>query len=117
MLQNVHNVSYLAKCSLILAQARVLLTSAIALPANAEITHISLEVEEAGEAVLCDVKIGDTLIGNDIDLSQKGVHLLNFVGKTSSTTTLNVELSEKSASGMIHLRCVYFLPSQIKVEY
>lgn len=118
MIQYVHNVSYLSVRQISTSEyERDAAIKAIALPTNAEIVKVDLEVTEECGAITADVKIGADVISQAIDLNTKGNTSINFSSKIGERTSIDIVLSDKTDKGEIKLRVLYFLPSTIKTEY
>lgn len=118
MIQKVHNVSYLAVRTIdVKAYAPTDTIQAAALPANAEVVMVNVEVTEPSDAITADLLLGTDTIGNDIDLALKGNTSVNFATTIGDTTSVDVVLSGASTKGEFKVRVLYFLPSQIQTEY
>ena len=118
MIQKVHNVSYLAVRSFdVKAYNPQEKIAAVALPANAEVVMVNVEVTKPSDAITADLLIGTETIGNDIDLAVKGNTSVNFATTIGDTTSVDVVLSAASTKGQFKVRVLYFLPSQIQTEY
>ena len=118
MIQKVHNVSYLAVRSFdVKAYNPQEKIAAVALPANAEVVMVNVEVTKPSDAITADLLIGTETIGNDIDLAVKGNTSVNFATTIMDTTSVDVVLSAASTKGQFKVRVFYFLPSQIQTEY
>ena len=122
MKQLVHNVSYLAKSILNLSSLVAdEPTKAIALPANAEILHISVEVLTPSDgATTLDVGLeGDNeFFDNDLDLSKLNAQYTSAKSHcVKSTGAITITTNAKSDKGQIAIRAFYFLPSTILTEY
>lgn len=120
MKQRVKNRSYLAKSTINLSDLEANKAyEAVALPANAEILHASLEVTLAGSGVAdLGFKGGSgNEIANDIDLSKVGVNISGFVGTTKDITAITITSGVAQTKGEVILRVQYVLPSEILVEY
>lgn len=118
MTQTVRNISYLTKVTFDFSISPSKENQGIYIPANSIITHLSLEViEPSDNAITMDVHIKDDVIGNDIPLHTKGTNIINFAREIKSSATIDVTLSAESNKGKFTLMAVYFLPSEINIEF
>lgn len=118
MKQRVKNISYLTKTVLNLSSLSTEKTDIVAIPLNAEILHISIEITQAGDGGLnADFHLGSQEVGNDIDLSTKGTKVLSYVGTSNDIQSVSITPSTKATQGEIIVRVMYFLPSEITAEY
>lgn len=119
MKQRVHFLTYLVKNSITFtgdAADRI----SVMIPANAEVTHISFEVEEENQGNgLVDIGTADnpTAFASDIDCSTKGTHIINKVFKTTKDEEIFAEAKNlQGFGGFAHLRIAYYLPSTTILE-
>lgn len=118
MKQRVKQVSYLAKVVLDLKDLGTNTKEVVALPAGAEITHISVETLEAGAGAL-SLGLGaeKEAIATNVDVTKVGSQSVAFVGMTKDITKLTLTPTIAGNAGRVVIRVVYFLPSELVVEY
>lgn len=120
MKQRVHNISYLVKREVELKN-ETLSFEALAIPAGAELTYLSVVVDEADAN--CDLEIGlngdeDFFTPNALQLDTKGtLHNIAVALKMEQVGSIICKQSTQATSGKIIIRAVYFLPSTIIAEY
>ena len=121
MKQRVKNISYLTKVVLPLNDFEANVAKEVrALPSNAEVIHLDIEVLEAGVAgTKLDVGLDSEaeFFGNDLDVATK-----NYYESARGTTTRDISkittrLNQLSNQGQISVRVHYFMPSEYMFEF
>lgn len=121
--QKVHFLTYLVKNELDLTNP--IESAVVAIPTNAEVTHISLTIDEPSEAgYKADIGYSEDTdaLSSDIDLSQSGSNILNKIYTTKAVEEVVVTIKKPtgvdthSAQGKATLRVMYYLPSTTTIE-
>lgn len=109
--QQVHYVNHLAT-ALVDLSVSTDPQEVVLLPTGAEFTHLSVEIITPADAGSLDLGYSDngSELANDIDLTQKGVHIAN-VSTTISKTEKIIATTTGASRGIFKVRAGYYLPS------
>lgn len=116
--QKVHFLTYLVKNQIDFTNPQE--GALVAIPANADVTHISFSVDTESDAgVNANIGTADTptLISQDIDLSKAETNIINKVYTTDEIQELQVSISGNPTKGSGTLRVIYYLPSTTTMEF
>ncbi|TLD79842.1 hypothetical protein LS68_009220 [Helicobacter sp. MIT 05-5293] len=121
--QKVHFLTYLVKNSIDFTNPQEL--ALVALPANAEVTHISFSVEEAADAGFkADIGFIDEpdALASDIDISKAEANILSKIFTTPQVQEIAVSIKPAvgdtpATKGRGTLRVIYYLPSTTMMEF
>ncbi|WP_066387094.1 hypothetical protein [Helicobacter himalayensis] len=118
MKQRVHFLTYLVKNTIYFTKD--INEAVVVIPENAEVTHISFEVEEANaQGSLADIGYANdpTALASGIDCSVVGTHIINKVFTTTKNEEIWVRTSvNRDVGGGANLRIAYYLPSTTILE-
>lgn len=120
MKQRAKNVSYLVKAVINLAEMTELTRDVVALPKGAELISFNVEIAEANDAGVT----ADFGIGTEKDALVKSLALNTAKNEQSAVaksinekSVITLTLSTTATKGQLIVRALYFLPSEIVVEY
>lgn len=115
--QIVHNVTHLAISEVDLSDFK---EDLIILPALAELISLSVEVLEVSDAgVKLDLGFEGqrSVLADNVDLSIAGVNVANVALTLSKAEVLKAQITGTAQKGKFKVRCQYFYPSTILMEY
>ena len=117
--QDVHLKQHLAVVAIDLSKVD-LVENVVALPNNAGVVQVNLEVLETADAgISADVGFSGATdrFMNDVDLASITQHNSSICHKCNRVDMVLITLSAKPTKGKIKMRVGYFLPSVVETEF
>lgn len=117
--QRVKFISYLTKREIELQDLKDQSYEAIVLPSGAEILSVNIEVLESaktGSTLNIGLKDDEKFFSELLDITQKTNYASSKITATKKQEIITLKLNQET-SGVIVLRVLYFLPSEIMAEF